>query len=81
MGQPVEQSRCLRPTPPSPSRGNRVVELLHPGMFVTLRNQPRDLPPFQVVRCRGGRCWVRQQSWGPHICWEVPHHRLSSGRA
>ena len=41
-----------------------VLELFYPGSFVKLRNQPADLPPFQLIQCRGGRCWVRQQAWG-----------------
>ena len=56
----------------------RVVPLLRPGSFVTLDNQPSDLPPFQVLHCQGGRCWVRQQSWGRHVQWEVEHERLSA---
>ena len=56
---------------------NNVLELLRPGSFVRLLDQPRDLPPFQLIHCRGGRCWVRQQSWGPYVQWEVPHRRLS----
>ena len=55
---------------------NNVVELLYPGSFVKLRNQPADLPPFQLLQCRGGRCWVRQQAWGRGVHWEVPHRRL-----
>ncbi len=55
-----------------------VLELLHPGSFVRLRNQPSDLPPFQLLRCRGGRCWVRQQAWGTEVQWEVEHRRLRS---
>ncbi len=55
-----------------------VVELLQPGSFATLDNQPNDLPPFQVIHCKGGRCWVRQQSWGRFVHWEVEHHRLKS---
>ena len=57
---------------------NNVVELLYPGSFVKLRNQPADLPPFQLVQCRGGRCWVRQQAWGLQVQWEVEHRRLTS---
>jgi hypothetical protein len=57
-----------------------VLELLQPGSFVRLRNQPRDLPPFRLLRCRGGRCWVRQQSWGPLVLWEVDHRRLTAHR-
>ena len=60
---------------PQPSK---VVPLLRPGSFVRLDNQPSDLPPFQVLHCRGGRCWVRQQSWGSHVEWEVEHARLSA---
>jgi hypothetical protein len=55
-----------------------VVELLRPGSFVRLRNQPDDLPPFQLILCRGGRCWVRQQAWGPDVQWEVAHRQLSA---
>ena len=55
-----------------------VLELLPPGSFATIDNQPNDLPPFQVINCKGGRCWVRQQSWGKFVHWEVPHHRLKS---
>jgi hypothetical protein len=43
---------------------------------VWLRNHPDDLPPFQLIRCHGERCWVRQQSWGRQVHWEVPHRRL-----
>ena len=55
-----------------------VLELLAPGSFVTLDNHPEDLPPFQVIHCRGGRCLVRQQAWGRHVQWEVEHQRLHS---
>ena len=58
------------------AQSSKVVPLLRPGSFVTLENQPSDLPPFQVLECRGGRCWVRQQSWGQTIHWEVDHGRL-----
>ena len=67
----------------APSRRNRpmprsnVVELLPPGSFVKLVNQPSDLPPFQLIHCKGGRCWVRQQAWGQLVQWEVPHRRLT----
>ena len=57
----------------------KVVPLLRPGTFVTLENQPEDLPPFQLIQCRGGRCWVRQQAWGPAIQWEVARRSLSPG--
>ncbi|MCX5946299.1 MAG: hypothetical protein NTZ53_13595 [Cyanobacteria bacterium] len=60
-----------------PSQLSTVLELLQPGSFVWLLDQPRDLPPFQLLHCRGGRCWVRQQSWGPLVHWEVAHWRLS----
>ncbi len=66
--------RNLHPT----SSAERVVELLRPGSFVKLRNQPSDLPPFQLIQCRGGRCWVRQQTWGPLVQWEVEHRHLTS---
>jgi hypothetical protein len=55
-----------------------VLELLRPGSFVKLRNQPEDLPPFQLIRCRGGRCWVRQQAWGHLVQWEVAHRQLTT---
>ncbi len=57
---------------------SNILELLHPGTFVKLKNQPNDLPPFQLIACRGGRCFVRQQTWGKYIHWEVEHHRLKS---
>ena len=55
-----------------------VLELLRPGSFVRLHNQPDDLPPFQLIQCRGGRCWVRQQSWGNLVHWEVAHRQLTT---
>ncbi len=55
-----------------------VVDLLRPGSFVRLRNQPADLPPFELIRCRGGRCWVRQQAWGGAVQWEVAHRQLKA---
>jgi hypothetical protein len=55
-----------------------VVDLLQPGSFVKLRNQPEDLPPFELIRCRGGRCWVRQQAWGSTVQWEVAHRQLTT---
>jgi hypothetical protein len=55
-----------------------VLELLYPGSFVKLRNQPPDLPPFQLIQCRGGRCWVRQQAWGQQVHWEVSHRQLTA---
>ncbi len=56
----------------------KILELLHPGSFVIFKNQPNDLPPFQLISCSGGRCLVRQQAWGKYIQWEVEHHRLKS---
>ncbi|EDY37643.1 conserved hypothetical protein [Cyanobium sp. PCC 7001] len=72
-----------RPEPTWPDQGlgrhpSNVVELLQPGSFVKLRNQPSDLPPFQLIQCRGGRCWVRQQSWGQLVQWEVAHRQLTA---
>ncbi len=58
--------------------GANVFELLRPGSFVRLLNQPDDLPPFQLIQCRGGRCWVRQQSWGSLVQWEVSHRQLTT---
>ncbi len=68
----AKQQPRHRPTPCN------VVELLHPGTFVTIENHPSDLPPFQVIECRGGLCKVRQQTWGQHVQWEVEHRRLRS---
>lgn len=66
-------------TTPAPApRQAGVLELLRPGSFVRLRNQPTDLPPFQLIHCRGGRCWVRQQAWGTLVQWEVEHRRLTA---
>ena len=55
-----------------------VLELLSPGSFVTLDSQPNDLPPFELIHCKRGRCWVRQQAWGKYVHWEVEHRRLTS---
>ena len=52
--------------------GSNVVELLHPGSFVRLRDHPEDLPPFQLIQRRGNRCWVRQQAWGPRFSSSSP---------
>ena len=60
------------------SNDSKVLQLLRPGSFAKLDDQPNDLPPFQVINCKGGRCLVRQQSWGKYIHWEVEHHRLKS---
>ena len=62
----------------SKSPRTEVLELLPPGSFATIKNQPNDLPPFQVINCKGGRCLVRQQAWGRHVHWEVEHNRLKS---
>jgi hypothetical protein len=70
-------THAARRRPPAP-RADKVVELLQPGSFVRLRNQPDDLPPFELIRCRGGRCWVRQQAWGALVQWEVEHRRLTA---
>lgn len=64
--------------PVRPAATTTVLELLQPGTFVKLRNQPADLPPFQLIRCRGGRCWVRQQAWGRLVHWEVAHRQLTA---
>ncbi len=66
--------RCVIPTMAGP--GSNVVELLHPGSFVRLKDHPDDLPPFQLIQCRGGRCWVRQQAWGTMVQLELPYRRL-----
>ncbi|MBM5821158.1 MAG: hypothetical protein FJ082_01485 [Cyanobacteria bacterium K_Offshore_surface_m2_011] len=58
--------------------GSNVVELLHPGSFVRLRDHPEDLPPFQLIRRRGTRCWVRQQAWGSMVHLELPYCRLTA---
>jgi hypothetical protein len=55
-----------------------VFELLRPGSFVRLHDHPDDLPPFQLIHCRGGRCWVRQQSWGTLLHLEVAHRKLTA---
>jgi hypothetical protein len=63
---------------PRHAAGGEVVELLQPGSFVRLRDHPDDLPPFQLISCQGGRCWVRQQAWGMLVQWEVAHRRLTA---
>lgn len=72
---PVGRRSCRLPS------ADNVLELFQPGSFVRLRNHPVDLPPFQLIRCHGGRCWVRQQAWGRLVAWEVPHRRLTSAPA
>tara|TARA_Y100001968_G_scaffold333191_1_gene394632 strand:- start:13186 stop:13446 length:261 start_codon:yes stop_codon:yes gene_type:complete len=59
-------------------RRKKILDFLPPGSFATIKNQPNDLPPFQVINCKGGKCFVRQQSWGRYVQWEVPHHQLNS---
>ncbi len=62
----------------APKNTHEILDLLPPGSFAKLDNQPNDLPPFQVINCKGGRCLVRQQAWGKYVHWEVEHHRLKS---
>ncbi len=62
----------------SKKQTGEVLELLPPGSFAKFANQPNDLPPFQVIDCKGGRCRVRQQAWGRYVHWEVEHNRLKS---
>ena len=62
----------------SKMKTGEVLELLPPGSFAKFENQPSDLPPFQVINCKGGRCRVRQQAWGRYVHWEVVHNRLKS---
>ena len=81
-GDPTSQHPAERPQR-SPARrrpaaaSDRVLALLRPGSFVELIDHPDDLPPFQLIHCRGGRCWVRQQAWGEGVHWEVAHPRLT----
>jgi hypothetical protein len=84
---PTEMSQGQRPSPAatglargaaSGNRPDNLIELFQPGSFVKLRNQPSDLPPFQLIQCRGGRCWVRQQAWGSLVHWEVAHQQLTA---
>ena len=58
--------------------GGTVIPLLQPGSFVRLHNHPTDLPPFELIACRGGRCWVRQQAWGAWVQWEVAYRQLTA---
>jgi hypothetical protein len=78
MPAPGPRSDALSPPARLPDRSDNVLELLRPGSFVRLRNQPDDLPPFQLIVCRGGRCWVRQQTWGSAVQWEVAHRQLTT---
>lgn len=72
----MAQSGLMRSTPTARAARGQVVTLLRPGSFVLLHDHPDDLPPFQLIQCHGGRCWVRQQAWGLGVHWEVPHRRL-----
>ena len=72
----MAQSGLTRSIPTAREVRGQVVTLLHPGSFVLLHDHPNDLPPFQLIQCQGGRCWVRQQAWGRGVHWEVPHRRL-----
>ena len=63
---------------PQQQQRAEVLQLLRPGSFVLLSDHPTDLPPFELLHCRGGSCWIRQQAWGKLIQLEVPHHRISS---
>ena len=75
QASPSSQTPRSRPLPSHPAE---VLELLRPGTFVHLSGHPTDLPPFELIHCRGGRCWIRQQAWGDLIQLEVPHRHLSS---
>ena len=72
----MAQSGLTRSAPIARAALGQVVTLLRPGSFVRLHDHPDDLPPFQLIQCQGGRCWVRQQAWGRGVHWEVPHRRL-----
>lgn len=74
---PSPGSRRRRPARRANDADGRVLALLQPGSFVELIDHPSDLPPFQLIHCRGGRCWVRQQAWGEGVQWEVAHRRLT----
>lgn len=52
---------------------------LTPGSFVKLQHHPSDMPAFELIRCEGRRCWVRQQAWGPAVQWEVARRSLNPG--
>tara|TARA_B100000700_G_C14557207_1_gene629382 strand:+ start:375 stop:632 length:258 start_codon:yes stop_codon:yes gene_type:complete len=69
---------CTRAPNVIPFKKTQILDFLPPGSFATIENQPIDLPPFQIIRCKAGSCLVRQQSWGRFVHWEVPHHRLNS---
>ena len=76
--QTMAQSGLTRLPSTAPAARGQVVALLHPGSFVLLHDHPEDLPPFQLIQCQGGRCWVRQQAWGPLVQWEVEHRKLTA---
>jgi len=75
LAAPLTQSI---PSRPHHRHHAEVLELLRPGTFVRLSDHPSDLPPFELIHCRGGRCWIRQQAWGELIHLEVPHRQVSS---
>ncbi|MEB3333003.1 MAG: hypothetical protein VKI83_10995 [Synechococcaceae cyanobacterium] len=64
--------------PPPGTSAEKVIPLFQPGSFVRLQDHPDDLPPFQLIHCRGGRCWVRQQAWGRLVQLEVAHRELTA---
>ncbi len=78
------RSKCLQSTKQKRLRllkneaKDKILELLPPGSFAKLDDQPIDLPPFQIINCKAGRCLVRQQSWGQYVHWEVEHYKLKS---
>lgn len=75
---PAAQQTLSNPSRTQHRQGAVVLELLRPGTFVRLSDHPDDLPPFELIHCRGGSCWIRQQAWGELIQLQVPHHQLSS---
>ena len=42
-----------------------------PGSLILLKNHPMDLPPFEVIHYNGNNCFIRQQSWGKYVQWQV----------
>lgn len=43
---------------------------VRPGSNVRLKGQSERVPDFQVIRCEGDRCWIRQKNWDP--CVQLP---------
>ena len=74
LKKPFQRSFNLMPV----NQSKNILRLFQPGSFVKLDNHPNDLPPFQLISCKGGKCLVRQQTWGNYVHWEVEHHRLKS---